>query len=53
MSYYLPYFIRIINDPIIDIILNQYDPIVKIINSTILTSLGNKEKDTNASCGKN
>ena len=30
-----------------DIILNQYAPIVKINNSTILTSLGKQWKDTN------
>lgn len=53
MSYYLPYFIRIINDLIIDIILNQYEPIAKTINSTILTPFGKMEKNTNAVCGKN
>ena len=48
MSYYLLHFIRIINDLISEAILNQYDPIVKIINSTVLTSQGSMKKNTNA-----
>ena len=44
MSYYLLHSIRIIKDLITEAILNQYVPIVKIINSTILTFRGNKER---------
>ena len=39
MSYYLLHFIRIINESIIEAILNQYVPNVKIINSTVFTSV--------------
>jgi hypothetical protein len=44
VSYYPLPLIRIINDLINKAILNQCDPIVKIINSTLLTSWGNKER---------
>jgi len=52
VSYYLLHFIRIINDLITEAILNQYVPIVKIINSTVLTSAEMHGKNTNAACGK-
>lgn len=45
---YLLHFIRIINDLIIESILNQYVPIVKIINSTVLTPMEMHGKNTNA-----
>jgi hypothetical protein len=48
VSYYLLYFIRIINGLINEVILNQYVPIVKIINFTILTSAEMYGKNTNA-----
>ena len=48
MSYYLLHFIRIINDLITEKILNQYDPIVEIIRSTVLTSVEMHGKNTNA-----
>ncbi|WP_407424045.1 hypothetical protein [Methanobrevibacter sp.] len=52
MSYYLLHLIRIINDLITEAILNQYVPIVKIINSTVLTSVEMHGKNTNAAWGK-
>ena len=48
MSHYLLHFIRIINDLITEKILNQYDPIVEIIRSTVLTSVEMHGKNTNA-----
>jgi hypothetical protein len=52
MSYYLLHSIRIIKDLITEAILNQYVPIVKIINSTVFTSAETHGKNTNAECGK-
>ncbi len=43
MSNYL-LLLESINNLIIEKILNKYDPIVKIINSTILTSIRDMEK---------
>ena len=47
MSNYLPNLIKIIDDLIKEAILNQYDPIVKIINSTVFTSIEMHGKNTN------
>ncbi len=52
MSYYLLHFVRIINDLITEAILNQYTPIMKIINFTVLTSWEMHGKNTNTICGK-
>ena len=45
MSSYLLHFIRIIKDLITEAILNQYVPIVKITDSTILTPRGDAWKE--------
>ena len=52
MSYCLLHFIRIINNLITEAILNKYVPIVKIINSNVLTFAERYGKNTNAAYGK-
>ena len=52
VSHYLLHLIRIINDLITEAILNIYVPIVKIIDSTVLTPVEMHGKNTNAAYGK-